>query len=147
MRVTLLARWYGTGKATVMSVQPVRPVVLHESDVVREDWNDPVRGRVGFQTLFTAGSTPTAELTAGVTVLEGGGWLGAHRHRPAELYHVLEGEGVVLLEGVEHPVRAGSAVFIPSDVEHAVRSTGDGVLRFFYAFATDSFTDVEYCFS
>lgn len=130
-----------------VAVEPVQPVVLHEDEVTRVDWDDPVRGRVGFRTLFSAGTTPTAELTTGVTVLEEGGWLGAHRHRPAEVYSVLAGEGVVVLDGVEHRVRAGSAVYVPGDAEHSVRNTGRAALRFLYVFATDAFEDVEYRFS
>jgi len=34
---------------------------------------------------------------------------------------VLEGEGVVVLDGVEHPVRRGSIVHIPPGVVHGAR--------------------------
>ncbi len=45
-----------------------------------------------------------------------------HYHRRAtELYYVLEGEGVVLLDGTEHPVRKGSIVHIPPGVVHGAR--------------------------
>ncbi|MGY1712212.1 cupin domain-containing protein [Geodermatophilus sp. SYSU D00758] len=69
------------------------------------------------------------------------------RPTQAEVYHLVEGGGVVVLDGVEHPVAAGSAVFIPGDAEHGIRNTGDGPLRFVYAFATDSIDDVVYRFS
>src|SRR3989442_3027306 len=46
----------------------------------------------------------------------------AHYHRRAtELYYVLDGEGTVLLDGVEHPVRKGSIVHIPPGVVHGAR--------------------------
>ncbi len=42
-----------------------------------------------------------------------------HFHRVAtELYYVLDGEGIVRLDGVEHPVRKGSLVHIPPGVVH-----------------------------
>lgn len=42
-----------------------------------------------------------------------------HFHRIAtELYYVLDGEGTVVLDGVEHPVRKGSMVHIPPGVVH-----------------------------
>jgi len=42
-----------------------------------------------------------------------------HYHKVAtELYYVLEGEGTVMLDGVEHPVRQGSMVHIPPGVVH-----------------------------
>ena len=127
-------------------MESAQPVVMHETDAAGEEWDDPVKGRISFRTLFSAGTTPTAELTTGVATLEQGGWLGVHRHEPAEVYHVLEGEGVVILDGVEHPIRAGCAVFVPADVEHEVRNTGSARLRFFYAFAREAFDQVEYRF-
>lgn len=122
--------------------------------VIRDDggepvdgWNDPVRGRVSWRTLFSGDVTGTDRLTCGVAELEPGGWLGLHRHAAAEVYHVLDGEGVVTLAGAEHPVSAGSAVAIPADVEHGIRNAAPTVLRFFYCLAADSFSDVEYRFS
>lgn len=42
-----------------------------------------------------------------------------HYHKQAtELYYVLEGEGVVVLNGEEHTVRKGSLVHIPPGVVH-----------------------------
>jgi len=42
-----------------------------------------------------------------------------HYHKVAtELYYVLEGEGAVVLDGVEYPVRKGSMVHIPPGVVH-----------------------------
>jgi len=63
--------------------------------------------------LFSADRTPTSSLYTGLTALATIGWLGLHRHTAAEVYHLVEGSGVVVLDGVEHPVAAGSAVFIP----------------------------------
>ncbi len=42
-----------------------------------------------------------------------------HYHkRSTELYYVLHGDGHVVLDGVEHPVTAGSLVHIPPGVVH-----------------------------
>src|ERR1700712_775391 len=84
------------------------PIVLDQSAVPLETWSDPVRGVVGFRTLVGDGTTATDSLTAGVTEMGPGGWLGHHRHEPAEIYYVLEGTGTVVLAGQEHPVHAGS---------------------------------------
>jgi quercetin dioxygenase-like cupin family protein len=126
---------------------PPEPLVRHDSDVPLETWDDPVRGRVGFRTVVGDGQVATSSLTAGMTELEPGGWLGLHRHEPAEVYHVVAGEGRVSLDGTEHAVRAGSSVFIPGDVEHGIRAVGQEPLRFFYAFAVDSFEEVTYHFT
>lgn len=45
-----------------------------------------------------------------------------HYHkRSIELYYVLDGEGVLLLDGEEHAVRKGSLVHIPPGVVHGAR--------------------------
>jgi len=45
-----------------------------------------------------------------------------HYHkRGTELYYVLEGEGVVVLDGVDHAVKKGSLVHIPPGVVHGAR--------------------------
>jgi mannose-6-phosphate isomerase-like protein (cupin superfamily) len=125
----------------------VAPFVREEADAPRDGWDDPVRGRVHWRTLFSQGLTPSAGITCGVTELGPGDWLGLHRHAPPEIYYVFAGAGVVSLDGREVAVRAGSAVFIPSMVEHGIRQTGDETLRLFYGFPVDSFDSVEYLFS
>jgi quercetin dioxygenase-like cupin family protein len=82
-----------------------------------------------------------------VALLPVGGWLGLHRHAPTETYYVLDGEGLVTLDGVEHTIVPGTAVQIPSDIEHGVRNTGETPLRFVYVFAADSMAQVEYRFT
>lgn len=42
-----------------------------------------------------------------------------HYHKKGtEVYYVLDGEGIVRLNGVEHPIRTGSVVHIPPGVLH-----------------------------
>jgi mannose-6-phosphate isomerase-like protein (cupin superfamily) len=125
----------------------IQPIVIEEADAPRDGWNDPVRGRIRWRTLFSQGLTPSAGVTCGVAELGPGDWLGLHRHAPPEIYYVLSGAGVVTLDGREIAVKAGSALFIPGVAEHGIRQTGEEVLRLFYAFPVDSFDNVEYLFS
>jgi quercetin dioxygenase-like cupin family protein len=132
-----------------MSTEPTAahaPPVLEEADRPVEGWHDE-RGHLTWRTLFSAGATPTDTLVSGVAELPEGGFLALHRHDQAETYYVLSGEGVVTLDGVEHPIRPGSNVFIPGGHEHGARNTGAAVLRVFYVLAADDFGDVEYVFS
>jgi mannose-6-phosphate isomerase-like protein (cupin superfamily) len=49
---------------------------------------------------------------------------GAREHyhkRATELYYVIEGEGVIVLDGVEQPIRKGSLVHIPPGVVHGAK--------------------------
>ncbi len=125
----------------------ISPVVIDERDVARDGWDDPERGRLRWRTLFSQGTTPTEAITCGVAELAPGDRLERHRHAPAEVYYVFEGEGIVFLDGKEIAVRPGSTLFIPGMAEHGVRQTGAATLRLFYVFAVDSFDSVEYLFS
>jgi quercetin dioxygenase-like cupin family protein len=124
-----------------------KPLVTAPQLEPEDGWDDPVKGRVAWRTLFSGERTATDCLTAGVAELQPQGWLGLHRHTPAEIYYVIEGRGTVTLDGAEEEVAAGSAVFIPGDCEHGIVNSGDTVLRFLYAFPVTSFGDVEYRFT
>jgi Mannose-6-phosphate isomerase len=113
-----------------------------------EGWNEPDgRGVVGWQTMISGDTTPTDALTCGLATVAPGGFLALHRHEPAEIYLVHEGEGIVTIDGVEHRVKKGDCVYIPSMAEHGCRQAGEGAFRFFYVFSRDAFSDVIYLFS
>ena len=125
----------------------IKPIVKHLSEGESGGWNDPQRGLIGWRTLFSSDITPTNSLTAGVVELEAHiGKLNPHRHSPAEIYYILSGQGIVHIDGTDYPVSVDTSVFIPSNALHGIRNTGDTTLRFFYAFALDSFASVEYKF-
>jgi quercetin dioxygenase-like cupin family protein len=111
-----------------------------------ESWDDPTRGRIDFRTLFSREETATSRLTAGVAELAPDARFNVHRHPPPETYHVLEGQGIVTLDGVEHQVVQGSAVFIPGNAWHGIRNTGRSRLRLYYVLQADGMGDVEYDF-
>lgn len=55
-----------------------------------------------------------------------------HTHKVQEqIYHILEGEGLMELDGERQVVRPGNVIFIPPGVEHAVYNTGTVDLIFF----------------
>ena len=126
-----------------------RPTVVAEDEREWERWPEAEvaqRGRAEWRTLISAGVTPSEGLTLGIARIPAGEALHEHRHTQAEIYLVLEGEGVVHLAGRPHAVRAGSAVFIPGDVLHGCENAGPGELRLAYAFPADGFDDVVYRF-
>ena len=59
---------------------------------------------------------------------------------------IVEGTGILTLDGVEQVVTAGSAVFIPGNAEHGLRNESGSGLKLFYVFPTDRFADVVYRF-
>ncbi|MFL5796395.1 MAG: cupin domain-containing protein [Actinomycetota bacterium] len=53
----------------------------------------------------------------------------AHVHTYEEVVHVLDGDGVVEVDGEVHPVAPGSSVFLPPGVRHRLSSAGSETLR------------------
>ena len=48
-----------------------------------------------------------------------------HRHKVQEqVYHVLEGEGLMEIDGEKHVVRKHDFIFLPPGVEHSINNTG-----------------------
>ena len=114
-----------------------------------ESWDgpDPAGANpVRWKLLFSRGLTPTTDMCMGLAEIAPGGRLPLHHHAPAEIYHVLAGEGRCDVEGVAHEMLPGVSLFIPPDALHATTNTGERPLRFLFVFPTDAFDDVEYHF-
>ena len=129
-----------------MSEADVEAVIVRHSDEATEQFTNPAHGRLKWRTLLSKGLTASDTMTCGVTVLRPGDWLAPHRHKPAEIYFLLAGRGVVTLGDKEVDAAAGDTIFIPGMMRHGVRQAGDATLRLFYVFAVDAFADVEYLF-
>ncbi|MEO8628103.1 MAG: cupin domain-containing protein [Betaproteobacteria bacterium] len=66
-----------------------------------------------------------------VSVYQPRAYVAPHRHRIQEqVYHVLDGEGLMEIEGERKVVRKDDVIFIPPGVLHAIYNTGMIDLRF-----------------
>ena len=66
-----------------------------------------------------------------ISVYQPGGYAERHSHRIQEqLYYILDGEAVVEIDGVEHVAEAGTVMFFPPGVEHAIANSGNTDLVF-----------------
>ena len=76
--------------------------------------------RMGKATLFQS-----PRLLVGLNSFEPGQFHALHSHQGMDkVYQVLEGEGLVLLDGQELPIKAGELVVAPEGVAHGIRNTG-----------------------
>ena len=76
--------------------------------------------RMGKSTIFES-----PRVLVGLNAFEPGQSHELHAHAGMDkVYHVLEGEGLFLLEGRELPMRAGQLLVAPEGVPHGVRNTG-----------------------
>lgn len=59
-----------------------------------------------------------------------------HKHPKAEeIYHILEGQGLMTIEMDEKVVGPGDAIAIPPGSRHTITTTEQGMLRFLYCCA------------
>ena len=131
---------------TLNRIQQSSAVVIKLDDQPIEGGDNPVYGDVTWRTLISADRTPTSDLLLGVAEFQAHGVLHLHRHEPAEFYLCLMGSGIVTIDGKEHLIDPGSAVFIPGNAEHGVVAGVQG-MTLAYGFAQHAFTDVQYVFS
>ena len=83
------------------------------------------------------------KLAITIVEMEPGGFQHLHSHEPEQMYYILEGSGIMTVDGEERSVEAGDCIFFPSFAEHGLKSIGDSVLRYLSA-ASPSFT-MEQC--
>ena len=66
-----------------------------------------------------------------ISVYQPRAYVAPHKHKIQEqIYHILDGEGLMEIEKERTIVRPGSVIFIPPGVEHAIYNTGVTDLRF-----------------
>ncbi|KAF2175038.1 RmlC-like cupin [Zopfia rhizophila CBS 207.26] len=129
----------------------IEPVVLSPYTITNtpiEGFSGPTGGNVTWQTLLSSPKTSTDTFTTGIAkCAPGGGYLQLHLHKQAEICHIIQGRGIVPINGTEYQVEKGSVVFIPGDVEHGILNTSEHEeLAWLYVFATSAFGNVEYMF-
>jgi mannose-6-phosphate isomerase-like protein (cupin superfamily) len=90
-------------------------LVRHEIDSPKE------RSTCGWRHLLISRQDKERSVAAWAHAVDIDGAREHYHKRSTELYYVLEGEGTVTLDGVEHPVRKGSIVHIPPGVVHGAK--------------------------
>ncbi len=90
-------------------------LVRHEDSAPRE------RSTCGWRHRLLSREDAARGLAAWAHAVDIAGARPHYHRRSTELYYVLAGEGAVVLDGVEHPVRRGSIVHIPPGVVHGAK--------------------------
>lgn len=96
-----------------MNTPKLKTIVRHEGEAPREQstcgWRDRLISR------------EDSDVAAWAHAVDIDGAREHYHKLSTELYYVLGGEGMVLLEGTEHPVSKGSIVHIPPFVVHGAK--------------------------
>ncbi len=65
-----------------------------------------------------------------LVALEKDGHTSRHSHPWPHINYFSQGEGILFLDGKEHPVHAGSYAYVPANTEHQFTNTGQERLEF-----------------
>lgn len=97
--------------------------------------------------LVDASEHKSAGLSMGILKIPQGEHLPPHRHAQQEVYFILKGRGVLLMENDEtRSLEFGQTVYIPGDTLHGIKNMGEGDFEVIWTFPTDSWHDVQYRF-
>lgn len=96
---------------------PQATILRHESNAPRE------RSACGYRYKMVSAQDHDAGVAAWAHVVDIDGAKEHYHKIGTELYYVLDGEGTVRLDGVDHEVKKGSIVHIPPGVVHGAKGT------------------------
>ncbi len=65
-----------------------------------------------------------------VLELEVGGYSPKHNHPWPHINYMLEGEGILSLDGEEYKVKKGSYAYVPANKVHQFKNAGNGIFKF-----------------
>ena len=99
---------------------------------------------VRWKFLIDADFNGSSGLSLGFAEIAPGGNLTLHYHSPAEIYVVTDGTGILNKSGEHEEIKKGDVVYITGNAKHGLKNNGKEILKFYWIFPTDRFSDVEY---
>ena len=99
---------------------------------------------VRWKFLIDSDYTNSSGLSLGFAEIDPGGDLILHYHSPDEIYVVTDGVGTLNKSGELEEIKKGDVVYIAGNEKHALKNNGKEVLKFYWIFPTDSFSEVDY---
>ena len=119
--------------------------VKHLESISKQEWSttDKYPG-VRWKFLIDSDYTKSCGLSLGFAEIDPGGDLILHYHSPDEIYVVTDGVGTLNKSGELEKIKKGDVVYIAGNEKHALKNNGKEVLKFYWIFPTDSFSEVDY---
>jgi len=111
----------------VRSIEDVAPIVEHNGTV-------PVWWMINSREFKDITDGGFLELVNEFEVA-GGGRVDPHSHPTHEFYYVLNGRGIMTIEGVDREIAQGDLVYIPPDKVHHLRPVSDNAPIHCFCFA------------
>ena len=76
-------------------------------------------------TSLVDGATGATQISSGIAEFAVGAAAPTHYHDAEESVIVIQGEGLMVIDGEEHVVRPHDAAFIPPGAHHSIANRGD----------------------
>ena len=119
-----------SSKAKQSTRKKPSPAIRAAAEVI---WDEPPAhyGGAFSKLLVRPESCGSKSIDYRISVYQPRAYVALHKHRIQEqVYHVLEGEGLMELDGKKQVVRKDDVIFIPPGVEHAIYNTGMTDIKF-----------------
>ena len=107
-----------------MAHDPRKPLIRNIAEVPWKEFPNHVGGALSKPLVMpqTAGSR---HIDYRISLYQPMARVALHKHTLQEqIYHVLEGEGLMQIAGKPHVVRKHDVIFLPPGVEHDIENTG-----------------------
>ena len=101
---------------------------------------------VRWKFLIDSDFTKSSGLSLGFAEIAPGGDLILHYHSPAEIYVITEGAGILNKSGELQEIKKGDVVYIAKNAKHALKNNGKEILKFYWIFPTNTFSEVKYLY-
>ncbi len=97
----------------------------------------------GWRILVDPRNTGSGHLSMGNQDIPAGGGIPVHRHeKEEEILFIHEGRAEIEIDGRRFAARAGTTAFLPVNVPHGLRNSGDGPLRLVWVFSPPGYESV-----
>ena len=107
-----------------------KPAVFHIAEVLWQEFPDHFGGALS-KDLVSPLTRGARHLDYRISTYAPKAYVKPHTHKIQEqVYHVLDGEGLMEIAGERRVVRRHDVVFLPPGVEHAIYNSGLGDLTF-----------------
>ena len=113
--------------------------------VTNQEWSTTEKyPGVRWKFLIDADFNGSSGLSLGFAEIAPGGNLTLHYHSPAEIYVVTDGTGILNKSGEHEEIKKGDVVYIAENAKHGLKNNGKEILKFYWIFPKDRFSEVEY---
>jgi quercetin dioxygenase-like cupin family protein len=114
------------------SGSPPEPVILRPAELPSAD-----RGGGNKTIPLVSGKIGSRQMLNGITSIAPGQAIGLHSHNCEESVIVIEGNALVELDGVDHPLDTFDTTWVPADIPHRFKNpSADRPLKIFWTYAS-----------